>query len=42
MELFIQAVVIVGAGIVIESPGCVAKTCPDFFDRIAGMGVPVS
>ena len=29
-------------GITIENPACVAKTCPDFFDRIARLGVAVS
>lgn len=29
-------------GITITNPGCVAKTCPDFFDRVAGLGVPVT
>ncbi len=29
-------------GMIIENPGCVAKTCPDFFDRLAQLGVSVS
>ncbi|MDR2391471.1 MAG: 3-phosphoshikimate 1-carboxyvinyltransferase [Planctomycetota bacterium] len=30
-----------GAGVVIDNPGCVAKTCPGFFDLLAGLGVSV-
>ncbi len=29
-------------GVIIENPGCVAKTCPDFFDRVAQLGVSIS
>jgi 3-phosphoshikimate 1-carboxyvinyltransferase len=29
-------------GIRISDPGCVSKTCPDFFERLAGLGVEVS
>ncbi|MDR1533972.1 MAG: 3-phosphoshikimate 1-carboxyvinyltransferase [Planctomycetota bacterium] len=28
-------------GIELENPGCVAKTCPEFFRLLAGLGVPV-
>ena len=32
---------LVAEGIAIADPGCVAKTFPDFFDRLAAaMGVP--
>ena len=28
-----------GAGIELEDPGCVSKTCPRFFEMIAGLGI---
>lgn len=30
-----------GAGVCLSEPGCVSKTCPVFFDLLAGLGVPV-
>jgi 3-phosphoshikimate 1-carboxyvinyltransferase len=30
-----------GAGVELEDPGCVSKTCPRFFEMIAGLGVGV-
>jgi len=29
-------------GIRIKDPGCVSKTCPDYFDRLAGFGVGIA
>ncbi len=31
-----------GAGIGLREPGCVSKTCPAFFDELAGLGVGVA
>jgi 3-phosphoshikimate 1-carboxyvinyltransferase len=31
-----------GAGVRLDDPGCVSKTCPVFFAAIAALGVPVT
>jgi 3-phosphoshikimate 1-carboxyvinyltransferase len=31
-----------GSGVELTDPGCVSKTCPNFFDLIAGLGADVS
>ncbi|VAW17157.1 3-phosphoshikimate 1-carboxyvinyltransferase [hydrothermal vent metagenome] len=39
MAMALSVLGIGGAGIELEEPGCVSKTCPSFFDQMAAIGI---
>ncbi|MEK8127963.1 3-phosphoshikimate 1-carboxyvinyltransferase [Paenibacillus filicis] len=41
MAMSLSLLAVKAEGIRIADPGCVSKTCPDYFERLAQLGVPV-
>ncbi|TBL71114.1 3-phosphoshikimate 1-carboxyvinyltransferase [Paenibacillus thalictri] len=41
MAMALSLIGVKAGGIRIANPGCVSKTCPDYFDRLQTLGVPV-